>query len=299
MPAKVRVGWPSPAVARINTLRRPLGLEVELSVWKTLREWQPKGWSYTTASDASVTPSGLELVTSPLAGDLFLKATAELGTEITQHDSQVNNTCGLHVHVDGSDLSYWQLRRLLRMYVTYERQIFEQLAGPQRLGNMFCRLFELERKAAVRVMGSAKSTRELKAQLYEMLYNLAPPKASEELQGTTMYKQWAAELMRQKAAKYGGGEFGHDSRYMGLNLHSWLHRGTVEWRQHEGTTSTEELMCWPLWCGWFVELAANLSDAAVEKLSPNLQEMTTAKMPGFLGKWAARRSAALAEREAA
>ena len=69
-------------------------------------------------------------------------------------------------------------------------------------------------------------------------------------------------LQKLKEGKIPGGYHGPRSavRYKGLNLHSYYHRGTLEFRHHQGTVDPMDLFMWPLVCGWFVEIVSRASD---------------------------------------
>jgi len=269
----------------VNTLSRPIGIEVELSSWGSLqKEWKPKNLTYNVMHDGSVT-SGNELVTCPLAGDKFLAAMIELGGALFRCNTDVDATCGLHVHVDGRDLSYWDIRRLLRMYLAVEDDIYTQLATRERSRNRFCGKFNATRREIMPNLLAATTTSTIKKALYELLY------------GTWDFRK----ISHIRCDKYGAGRdnaYARSARYLGLNLHSWLHRGTVEFRMHEGTVDVQDLVCWPLWCGWFVETATKLNDNQAAKVS-SLMDFTKQYMPGFVATWAAAKARRLQAAQAA
>ena len=281
----------------VNTMPRAMGLEIELAEWNGLDQWRPGNFSFRVVHDGSVRPSGNEMVTSPIGGDKFMASVFELGAKLVEHGSTVNDTCGLHVHVNASDLSYWDIRRLLLMYRVLEGEIYQYLVSPVRAGNRYCRMFDTERKSLMDLgLPGLKTTGDIKKWLYQFLYKVKPlgdaPKEIKNDQLRNMAAASATEfgagtLMGIKRDKYGGGHTAasREARYFGLNLHSWLHRGTVEFRMHEGTVEVQELLCWPLWCGWLVELATKLTDRDVAKLQ-SLLDFTQAHMPKFVGTWA-------------
>jgi hypothetical protein len=271
----------------VNTLGRPLGLELELAEWGNLVTHRFTNFHYQRAFDRSVVPSQHEMVLDPLAGDRFLKAMIELGEALTRNTCTVNNTCGFHVHVGAKDLTYWDLRRLCQMYINLETEIYTLLlpawrSQPNPNGRYYCKRWDRICQREVQAMRRATTTGDIKAAMIRMVYGMeglgrkGQPRTGE-------YEAYT----RLRGGKYGGQDDtqrSHVIRYSGLNLHSWFHRGTVEWRMFPGTVATEDLICWGLWCGWMVQLATTLTDSQVDKM-PQLLEFTRTQMPGFVTRW--------------
>ena len=67
-------------------------------------------------------------------------------------------------------------------------------------------------------------------------------------------------LPKLRAHKYEG------ARYHGLNIHSWMQRSTIEWRQSQGSLERERLIFWSLFCGWFVEICGRLRDSEAQRI---------------------------------
>jgi hypothetical protein len=124
-------------------------------------------------------------------------------------------------------------------------------------------------------MDRAKTTAELKACFLKMLYNI--PRPSEK------YSKEHLPSRLQTLQTHKGGRY-EWCRYVGLNLHAWQYRGTIEWRMKEATTSLEELICWPLWCGWFVETITKMTEKDSTRWW-SLIEFTERYMPKYLTAW--------------
>lgn len=285
----------------VNRLDRLIGLEVEISDWGTLPTrpsytW-PTKFAYTIDHDGSVVPSGLEMLITPLRGDAFVAAMCELTEEAARCGARVNETCGLHVHVDTREISYWELRRVLVLYEHFEEEIYRLLVQPgrdmakSRHGYLFCSKFSTRFKRAILASERAGSTAKLKELFQHMVYGVKAtddPIARKEIYDT---------LKRQK---YGGerNTTGFKARYMGLNIHSWFHRGTIEWRMKEGTLDLTELVCWSLFCGWFVDVAVRACDSYIigsSEHTPRYKKLTLLEfidetMPKYIGAWAAGRA---------
>jgi hypothetical protein len=279
------------STTRINTLQRKLGLELELANWETVRAYEFSKVKYVVAHDSSVKPSEQEMVLNPMYGDRFLSSIVELATGLESSNATVNETCGLHVHVEGGDLSYWAIRRLLTVYSRIEGEIYDYLILPHRRDiptvTHYCQMLTRPHTYCDRCerydrqhpdkpvpesigltltrMRQAKSTSDLKACLFRMMYGL------EDL------SNHMSEVQAKKAGKY------EWIRYFGLNLHSWMYRGTIEFRMKEGTIDVTELINWPLWCGWLVSAIDRMSDRQAEEMT--LERVTKEFMPKFLYEW--------------
>lgn len=286
---------------RVNTLPRALGIELEIADWGTLETHAFQHIQYTRGYDWSVKPSEHEMVLTPMLGDAFITGMIELAEELFLAGATVNETCALHVHVGATDFSYWEHRRLLEVYSRIELDVYRFLIAPHRWKTPecvhYCQLLtqphtycercqrydqqypgaRIELDPLARVldrMALARSTSDLKTALLRMLYGITDPSAS------------PSDLIHRKGGKY------EWCRYRGLNLHSWLHRGTVEWRMKEGTTSVEDLVYFPLFCGWATHAVTRMSDAEARSDRMNLRYLTERYMPKYLVEWVDRRIAA-------
>lgn len=292
---------PAPRVSdtyHINTLPRTLGLELELADWGKLRnEGTFNHLEYEPVRDWSVQPSGQEMVIHPLRGDEFLRAMAELAEQLYRTDATVNQTCAYHVHVGSSDLSYWDLRKILRIYEMLEGEIYDHLILPHRRDvpevTHYCQMltkkhvkcercsrydqqYPRQRKALIPLrdtiewLNNAKNTFELKQGIINMLYG--PMEGQRPRDAAT----W---LQTRKNGRY------EWSRYVGLNLHAWMYRGTLEFRMKEASTDLEDLTAWPLWCGWFVQACTRIQERRTMRESFSLLKFTDEFMPRWITDW--------------
>lgn len=58
-------------------------------------------------------------------------------------------------------------------------------------------------------------------------------------------------------------------RYSSVNLASLWYRGSLEFRIKEATFALDELLMWPLFCGWLTEIAANTNFSTIKKITAN------------------------------
>lgn len=286
--------------ALLTRLPRTVGVELELATWGTMPTTgnsRIPGVVYTTSHDWSVKPSELEMVLTPLRGDAIPRGMLELSRAVVTHRCVTNDTCALHVHVGGKDLSYWDLRRLLTVYATIEPELYSKFISPHRralpsihycqmmtvphsdVGCERCARYDQQYRGQRRIpeslettldrMWLARTTEDLKVCLLRMLYDIENP------------RNFPALVTTRKGGHY---EF---CRYFGLNLHSWMHRHTVEWRMKEATTDPWEMVFWPLWCGWMVHAVTRMSDKDA-RYEWTIRSLTERWMPGYFQSWLGR-----------
>lgn len=275
----------------VNTLDRPMGLEVEIGEWGGVGDWMPEKFGYIVDRDGSVRPSEAEMVVSPLSGDGFLLGVGELWKILVESKASMNDTCGLHVHVGALDLSEWEVLKVLRLYIGMEEEIYGVLVDPYRVASgcrRYAKKLDSRYKTYVQRMRGVKDLGDLKDLMYRLLYQT----------GSEDYER----IKRYKESKVVDGYHGQlvGVRYFGLNIHSWMHRGTLEWRMKEGTLELEELVNWPLFCAWFVEVGAKMPGSKLENMKKGgLVRLAKEYMPGSIGNWVEKKAAKVAAAKAA
>lgn len=193
-----------------------------------------RGWSGSIVTDGSLSSAGFEINTSPASGDLYVKQVREICAALNDHGAVVNDSCGLHVHIDARDLGYYGIRRLVKLYAAAETTI-GQMVPRARRNNEMCA------PCGRRYMGAIDqhtAPKELRGAMAGVLY------------GTT-------DTRSHRTHKY------HGSRYAALNLHSWFYRGTVECRLFVGTTNADKITNWGIMWALLVDYAASHSDKEV------------------------------------
>lgn len=137
----------------VNTLVRPLGLEIELSVmgddlvYNMGRYAKTCEFRWDAVRDGSIQGGQpTELVIHPLATDNYITAVGGIVSALAESGSEVNESCGFHVHVGGrpgsnnqlqTDYGPYDFRRLLRLYSTIEHDIYRYLVEPRRASNIY------------------------------------------------------------------------------------------------------------------------------------------------------------------
>lgn len=153
-------------------------------------------------------PYKVEIVTPKLAyGDLSLLQ--ECMRRMTAIGAKVNDSCGLHVHVDASAHNRQSLKNLIGIMYSKEDLLFKALRVNEARAIEWCQKVREPMLKKARTL-SAEETPDL-TQLENIWY--------EGFEGDG----------RTRRDHY------NKSRYYALNLHSVFYRGTVEWRCFNST----------------------------------------------------------------
>jgi hypothetical protein len=148
----------------------------------------------------------MELVSPPLKGADGLAQLETVCKVLNELGAKVNRSCGMHVHHDARHLELDEWKNLVKSYIKYEDTI-DLLMAPSRRGNgnQWCR--------SLKCSYAGYTVDELWARVdrsYD-IYNL------QNMFGT---------------------------RYVKLNLEAAAVHGTVEFRQHGGTTNFAKIAAW-------------------------------------------------------
>ena len=220
-----------------GSLTRTFGVEIEAfgvtraALLAELRaqglEAQDESYNHATrpywkiVSDGSVSgANGFELVSPVLRGLEGLADLERACRALRICGAQVNNSCGLHVHFGARELGIEHLRQVVRNYLVLETTIDQLMPATRRANNnTYC-------QGLLRGRTLAEAERQV-------------------LAATT------AEQLGEAA---NGG-----SRYHKVNMQSFFRQGTIEFRQHSGTTDFEKISFW-------VKLLHNLIDYSATRL---------------------------------
>jgi len=111
-----------------NKLRRPVSVELELS---EVSDCAGKLYSWAKKTGAGLVQDGsveglctCEVNANPASGDIFLTRMRELSSIVKNAES--NYRCGMHVHIDASDYSQFDLRRLIMLWAGVESTMYER-----------------------------------------------------------------------------------------------------------------------------------------------------------------------------
>jgi hypothetical protein len=222
-----------------NESKRMISVELEISGCVDFRpiEKMCNKWSISVVHDGSLNGNNpFELNTSPVNGDLFLLQIADITRSLEESGSQINDSCGFHVHVDARDFDYWEIEKLIRLYSVIEPTLFKMVPAVRR-SNRFC----------------TKCGENLITDLDTNLKNNKVLDANGRLKkidiksviADTIYKEDKSALQTMRISKYAGGS-SLNTRYNALNIHSWVYRGSIESRLYQGTTKYEDITNWSM-----------------------------------------------------
>jgi hypothetical protein len=288
-PKALRLDPPTlkPTECLINTLPRAMGVELEIGELGTLAD-QPAipGINYKFVRDGSVKPSEQEMVIDPLAGDAFVRGMVRLSSACYAAEARTNLTCGLHVHVNARDFSYWHLKRLLKLWSRIEGDVYGFMVDPDRRTAQqgghdwhYCRpLMGPFLNKLMPKLDRATRTAEIKDAIVESLYGYNTLQRIGVGWTNALNEGTSQTILHKKKYKY------ESCRYFGLNLHAWMQRGTIEYRHKEGTFDVVELVCWPIMCGWITQLATKLSTKEIESLA-GLRDLASNHMPKLVAQY--------------
>jgi hypothetical protein len=308
-----------PKPGKINLLSRPLGVELEFSILGRIQHHciPQTQWVH----DGTITSGGAELVCNPVVGDGYVKLIDHVIDQIEANGVKADKTCGFHVHCQSTDLGWFGLRRALLLWNRIEGDVFRYFTQADRQRNRYCQPMNIVNEAdrrecwqfspesLVKMMRPRYHSEDsIKRWLLKHLYGLEIPKEvipmpvepSPGLAPNEYNKQytiWRKKYSEWQKLMQGVNTFEklkknkrtetNGCRYAAFNVHSHFYRGTIEFRLKEGTTNYDEIVFWPLVCGWIVESVMNLTDVEVGSIHGVMDWMVSVKgfvQPGVL-KW--------------
>lgn len=241
--------------------KRLFGIEFEViretrptaDTYSDLASYTPSDWGIT--SDASL-PSdryGIEINTCPIAGKSGNDMIVAMCNDLAKHGWTVNNSCGLHVHLDGSDLlsSYILLKRSILSYVVIDDILLEMLPQNRR-ANRYCSPLAKNKAIVNRERNIEKGfdlTDFLKSQsvndIEHSFYKTTDPQRIASLKG---YHQ-------------------AEPRYHGINFHALFSgHGTVEIRYLQGTIDPDLILNWVALHQHVIDSCSITTETIAEKL---------------------------------
>lgn len=173
-------------------------------------------------TDASIA-GGYEIVSPVLTLDR-IDEVVRVCDAITDAGASVDRSCGLHVHVGcRNTLTVEQVRKVAARFIKYEHVMDTVVARSRRANNSrYCQGFSRSRAEANEKIAMIRKARTL-----------------EQIAGTVM-----------------------SGKFRKLNLMTYWRQGTVEFRQHQGSTEAVKVTNWIKWCVAFVAVSAHDSFTA-------------------------------------
>lgn len=232
--------WVNTKAGKIIKSKRIFSSEIEALT--SYRDWAerlagttPREVGLSTDGSLHGKGYGFELQTPRLAGESGEELIYRVTTAVHNIGATVNETCGMHIHLDGDGIIYPDRRaypssliQLWKAYIVYENVLISFLPFSRRR-NDYCR-----------PLSEAFQLIEI-----DTLHSLID---AEKL----WYKERAySNIRRAKGHHY------HTSRYFGVNLNSLFSQGHLEIRTHSGTTNPRKILEWANLHALIVDAAAN------------------------------------------
>lgn len=271
--ARSRMVTSTPARAGVDLrTTRPVGIEIETFIPVADDETTELLTEDITHSivkgDGSIDEpcgcAGVEIATYPLVGDAGERALASVCDTLARYDADVNTSCGLHVHVDCSDIlknaarNGDKLAKVLALFAALEPTMYS-LVPQSRSRTTYSQRLPSVRKARLATYSSRTTFSELignasgdSERTRAVLYALRGRPTSE-------YKAVLDQIKRRlsnEAATRVRDLLCDDTRYRWYNTQALYEYGTLEVRLHSGTTQYEKIVRWANLCARLVDAVA-------------------------------------------
>lgn len=167
--------------------------------------------------DGSLDDNGIEFNTPKLSGAKGKNLLQSFCETLNDKKFKVNNTCGLHIHLDGKDIleTKGSIQKMMIFFMIYEDVIMSFLPASRR-ENTYC--LPLSEFYHLNEIKNCFNTEELEK---------------------VWYRQESKEYRDERKKDR------HDrTRYAGINFHSLLAQGHLEIRYHSGTINYEKISNW-------------------------------------------------------
>lgn len=190
---------------------------------RIVKDIQGREWK--VMRDSSINPQPaqdeyrVEFVTPPLNYE-DIELLQSIVRKLKENGAAANNSCGIHVHVDGANHNPQSLRRLVNFMIARQDLIYDALEIGDR-GSRWCK------KLSPEILAELKKNKNLTTDKVESIW-----------------------YSRANDSYYGGIDHQHynETRYHGINLHSYFSKGTVEFRLFNGTLHAGKIKAYVQFC---------------------------------------------------
>ena len=172
-------------------------------------------------------------VVSPILQYEDINNLQEIVRKLRAAGAIANDSCGIHVHVDGANHTPDSLVRLMNMTVGRQDIIYEALQIGNR-ANRWCKKISRDLLAAMK-----SDTTRSKASIERIWYS----DANDHYEGGIDHQHY------------------NSTRYHGVNLHAFFTKGTVEFRLFNGTTHAGKIKAYIQFCLAMSAWAINAKDS--------------------------------------
>lgn len=186
--------------------------------------------TWSSQHDGSLGSGGREYASAILQGDEGFAEIESFTEKLRTWGYRIENCCGLHVHIDGRDLCFEDIRKLLKIVLTYEPVIYAMLPSRRYTGSYSVPLDKFPKSRFRKKVTDEKDL---------------------------MSVWYGANANVDLKSKY------HHSRYYGINIHSWFYRRSIEFRYHSGTMNPIKITRFIKICQGLVDKAKAVKSAKV------------------------------------
>ena len=238
----------------VNKFKRACGIELETvyngsgSSGEVASECH---YNFTHTYDGSISGDGVEFISRPMVGDRLFSEVDHITDWLHDNEFSVNRSCGYHLHIDARDLYWPELTGIMLLGNACENIIYSMMPS-SRSGSNWCKKTPISS------------------------HDLLSIQSNQDF----INSWYSGSDCRRSREKY------NDSRYHGINMHSRVYLGTIEFRHHSGTTNPMKIKNWITICQSLVEkgaeLGKHLKEGTENKLLKFLKRNTTLTLPEFI-----------------
>lgn len=198
--------------------------------------------------DGSLTGNNpMEIVSPVLKGKEGLEELQKVLEVMNQNGANVNTDCGIHVHHWAGDLDLEQVKKVYRVYAKHERAI-DEIFPPSRFNGYYTKLIN--------------GTWQQWSKYFES--PLTVIEAVESMKNMNEFKnRIGAKKQVDRNRTY------PDERYYKVNAVALVRQGTLEFRQHSGSTDWIKILNWVIITHKIIE-TAQLKKRIVKKRESRL-----------------------------
>jgi len=180
---------------------------------------------FEAVEDGSLSSCGVEFRTHvPVIGTNVDKALESLENVNRYEDNFIDNTCGVHIHMNAIDFNFIEIQSILMIMSRLQHVIYDSLPS-DRTGNTYCKEIRMlpEKIASIKTL----------PELINTYYSLANTNIDDN--------------------KY------NDARYFGTNIHARFILGSIEFRYHEGEIYSSPIRDWIRFLNRIMDKSTTLS----------------------------------------
>lgn len=214
---------------------------------RRIRDRKDRVWKVMRDSSIHPQPSNdefrVEVVTPPLNYE-DIEDLQSIIRKLRENGAKVNNSCGIHIHVDGANHTPKSLLYLINFMVGRQDLIYESLEIGDR-GSRWCK------KMNEKVLKALKSQRELTIMDVRNI--------------------WYSDANDGYIGGYSSEHY-NPTRYHGVNLHAFFTKGTVEFRLFNSTLHAGKIKAYIQFClavsAWAITTTSHISFRSSSQYTP-------------------------------